>query len=297
MKSVGLLVTAIAVTLGYTQSPDTLWARTYGGPYDDYGNSVAQTTDGGYIITGYTTFYAGGPNDVWLIKTDTSGDTLWTKTYGGADSDCGLSGVQTTDGGYVVTGGTVSYGAGNTDVWLIKTDASGDTIWTRTYGNSDYDYGYSVAQTTDGGYVVAGYTSSYGGATEDVWLIRTDASGDTIWTRSYGGTEFDCGYSVVQTTDCGYIVIGITGSYGAGWIDVWVIKTEPDVTVEENGPSVVTKNGVAATIFRGPLQLPEGKKCKVYDITGRVVESTRIRPGIYFIEVDGVVTQKVVKVR
>ena len=209
---------------GFAQ-PGTLWTRTYGGNYDDIGYSVQRTTDGGYILTGYTESYGAGYDDVWLIKTNSSGDTLWTRTFGGAYNDRGFSVQQTTDGGYIITGNTWSYGSGYDDVWLIKTNSSGDTLWTRTYGGDNGDYGYSVQQTTDGGYIITGSTWSYATGCNDVRLIKTNSSGDTLWTKTYGGADNDYGLSVQQTTDGGYILTGFTHSYGPGYYDVWLIKT------------------------------------------------------------------------
>ena len=204
-------------------SGDTLWTRTYGGKNWDQGNSVQQTTDGGYIIVGYTSSFRDTlSDDVYLIKTDASGDTLWTKTYGGNFGDEGWSIQQTSDGGYIIAGITSSFGV-NTDVWLIKTNASGNTLWTRTYGGTSWDLGEDVKQTTDGGYIIAGWTRSFGNS-DQVYLVKTNASGDTIWTRTYGGTNQDWGNSVQQTLDGGYIVAGWTNSFGNTW-QVYLIKT------------------------------------------------------------------------
>jgi predicted secreted protein len=207
-------------------SGDTVWTRTYGGTDDDWGRSLAQTADGGYVITGYSESYGAGGCDVWLIRADASGDTIWTRTYGGTRDDYGYSVRQTADGGYVITGETWFYGVGFCDVWLIKTDASGDTMWTRTYGGTDYDRGESVLQTADGGYVITGETSSFGAGGSDVWLIKTDAAGDTMWTRTFGGAGNDYDESVAQTADGGYIIAGYTGSFSAGGLDAWLIKTD-----------------------------------------------------------------------
>ncbi len=205
---------------------NTMWTRTYGDTAEDKGHSVAQTADGGYVIAGWTWSFGTGEDDVWLIKTDASGDTMWTRTYGGTGSDYGRSITQTADGGYVIAGRTRSFGTGSSDVWLIKTDASGDTIWVRTYGGTSHDYGYSVAQTADGGYIITGYTWSFGAGGKDVYLIKTDASGDTIWTRTYGGTDDERGHSVAQTADGGYVIAGWTESLGAGLDDIWLIRTD-----------------------------------------------------------------------
>jgi hypothetical protein len=206
---------------------DTLWTRTYGGTGYDAGIAVAQTTDGGYTVAGETWSFGAGAGDFWLIKTDSLGDTLWTRTYGGTGYDGAGAVAQTSDGGYVATGLTRSFGAGGFDVWLVRTDALGDTLWTRIYGDTGIDIGRWVAQTPDSGFVVAGVTESYGSGGRDVWLIKTDPSGDTLWTRTYGGTHDDHGYSVTQTVDSGYAAVGFTVSYGAGGYDVWLIKTDP----------------------------------------------------------------------
>jgi hypothetical protein len=211
----------------FGQSPDTSWTRTYGGTSADYGRSVQQTTDGGYIIAGGTWSYSAGKADVYLIKTNASGDTMWTRTYGGTDGDWSNSVQQTSDGGYIVVGQTESYDEDG-DVYLIKTNASGDTLWTRAYGGTDLDEVYSVQQTTDGGYIVAGETGFYGEEDGDVYLIKTNSLGDKTWTKTYGGTDDDWGNSVQQTTDGGYIVAGVTTSSGSGGSDVYLIKLKPE---------------------------------------------------------------------
>lgn len=218
MKNLILILVSIPTVL-FGQG----WERTYGGNDYDYGNSVQQTTDGGYIITGYTTSFGNGWSDVYLIKTDGNGDTLWTKTYGGGGIDDGRSIQQTTDGGYIITGSTSSFGNGLSDVYLIKTDGNGDTLWTKAFGGGKNDIGFSVQQTTDGGYIVTGSTDSFGNGLLDVYLIKTDENGDALWTKTFGGGENDDGLSVQQTADGGYIVTGLTYSFGA---NVYLIKTD-----------------------------------------------------------------------
>jgi hypothetical protein len=138
------------------------------------GNSVQQTSDGGYIIAGAYD-YLGANSQVYLIRTNASGDTLWTRTYGGPSYDFGNTVQQTSDGGYIVAGYTCSFANGY-QVYLVKTNASGDTLWTRTYGGASDDYGNSVQQTQDRGYIVAGWTNSFGKGTQ-VYLIKTDKNG------------------------------------------------------------------------------------------------------------------------
>ncbi len=203
-----------------------LWDKTFGGSEGDYGESVQKTSDGGFIITGYTRSYGAGGSDVWLIKTDNNGNKEWDKTFGGGDFDKGYSVEETSDGGFIITGGTSSYGAGSSDVWLIKTDENGNKEWDKTYGGSGGDNGESVQETSDGGFVITGFTQSYGAGNTDVWLIKTDNNGNKEWDKTFGGSVSDWGYSVEETSDGGFIITGYTGSYGAGGFDVWLIKTD-----------------------------------------------------------------------
>jgi len=228
---------------------DTLWTRTYGGSFNDEAYSVQQTTDGGYIIAGRTGSFGAGYSDIYLVKTDAGGDTLWTRTYGGWSNDEAHSIQQTTDGGYISAGYTGSFGAGNSDFYLMKTDANGDTLWTRTWGDSEQDEAFSVQQTTDGGYIIAGRTESFGAGSNDIYLVKTDAGGNTLWTRTYGGSNYEYAYSVQQTTDGGYIIAGWTGSFGAGALDFGLVK------VKGENPAVI--DIVNSPKYPGPDQLCE----------------------------------------
>jgi len=202
------------------------WSRSYSGETDLVGNSVQQTTDGGYIIVGNTEVSWIDDEDIWLTKTDPDGNEEWNRILGGEYDDVGYSVQQTIDGGYIITG---TYGY---DIWLIKTDPDGNQEWDRTYGENGSDVGYSVQQTIDGGYIITG---TYG---YDIWLIKTDPDGNQEWDRTYGENGSDVGYSVQQTIDGGYI---ITGTYG---YDIWLIKTDPDGNQEwdrtygENGSDI-----------------------------------------------------------
>jgi len=202
------------------------WAKTFGGSYDDYAWSVQQTSDGGYIVAGRTYSFGAGDWDVFLLKTNASGNLQWAKTFGGSYYDGTYSVQQTSDGGYIVAGGTESFGAGWYDVFLLKTDTSGNLQWAKTFGGSGWDYAYSVQQTSDGGYIVAGYTWSFGAGWYDVFLLKTDASGNLQWAKTFGGSSDDAALSVQQTSDGGYIVAGYTYSFGAGSYDVFLLKTD-----------------------------------------------------------------------
>lgn len=205
---------------------DTMWTKTFGGNGAEYGGSVQETTDHGFIIAGNTYSYGAGGSDALLIKTNSSGDTLWIKTYGGPDDDGSTYAHQTSDGGFVICGTTNSYGAGNTDYWLIKTDMNGDTTWNRTYGGIYNDVAFYAQETSDNGYFIAGYTQPSGFSNSDIWLVKTNSNGDTTWTSSFGGNLNELPYSALQTSDGGYIITGYTYSYGPGGSDVWLIKTD-----------------------------------------------------------------------
>ncbi|TKJ40375.1 hypothetical protein CEE37_08615 [candidate division LCP-89 bacterium B3_LCP] len=204
------------------------WSQTYGDSGPDYGYSVLQT-DGGYIIAGSKD--AGFNHaDGWLIMTDTVGDTIWTKTYGegGSCNDAFHCIQKTEDGGYIIVGHTQSYGADSTDIWLVKTNAAGDsTEWMQIYNRPSGDNGFCVQQTDDGGYILVGTENIEGADSSNVLLIKTDADGDSTWERVYGGSSWEVGHSVKQTNDGGYIIAGHTHSYSAGGgSDIWLIKTD-----------------------------------------------------------------------
>ncbi len=148
------------------------WNKTYG--TDATAVSVIETGDGGYALAGYTSPYGVSGNDFYLVKTDSVGTLQWNKTYGRAGRDLARSVVETSDGGYAIAGATNSSGAGGADFWLVRTDSAGNHLWNQAYGGADNDYGYSVVQTNEGGFALAGFTYSFGAGGADFWLVKTD---------------------------------------------------------------------------------------------------------------------------
>jgi uncharacterized delta-60 repeat protein len=203
-----------------------IWTKTIGGTSWDYGHSIQQTSDGGYVIGGYTLSFGVVNYDVYVVKLDSLGNLQWTKTIGGNGDDRGYSVQQTSDGGYVLTGYTASFGAGNNDVYVIKLNSFGNLQWTKTIGGANADQGNSIHQTTDTGYVITGYTTSFGAGNNDVYLIKLDASGNLQWTKTIGGANADQGNSIKQISDGSYIIGGSTTSFGAGTSDVYFIKLD-----------------------------------------------------------------------
>ncbi len=207
------------------------WNQTYGGSANDIAASVQQTADGGYILGGVTYSFGNGSADFYLVKTDSAGNMEWSKTYGGASGDTACSAEQTADGGYILAGATASFGAGESDAWLVKTDMDGNVQWNKTYGGSRYDRANDVKQTADGGYVVAGFCRWTGeGYTGDFWLFKVDLNGDMQWSLRLNGGEDqqDEAYAVQQTADGGFAAAGCTSSVDGSGTDFRVIKADTE---------------------------------------------------------------------
>jgi hypothetical protein len=208
------------------------WTKTIGGPESEEGNSLIQTSDGGYAIAGFTKSFGTGELDVYLVKLDANGNLQWTKTIGGKKEDVGTSIIQTSDGGYAIAGSTRSFGAGEWDVYLVKLDANGNLQWTKTIGGKKEDVGTSLIQTSDGGYAIAGSTRSFGAGEADVYVVKLDARGNLQWTKTIGGPKGDWGFSLIQASDGGYAITGITSSdelaayFGPAEADVYVVKLD-----------------------------------------------------------------------
>jgi len=217
--------------LSFSWGESTTFVQTFGGRGEDCGYCVVQTNDGGYAIAGSTTSYGAGKMDVYVIKTDASGEQLWHKTIGSELPENANSIQQTKDGGFIIVGKKQPHlgrGVYSSDVYLIKTDRHGNPRGTKTYGGEGFDEGWSVQQTKDGGYIIAGMTDSYGKGCWDVYLIKTDAQGNELWWNVFGGKDCDPGRCVRQTHDGGYIICGHRGSGRGSEPDMYLIKTDAD---------------------------------------------------------------------
>jgi hypothetical protein len=207
------------------------WTKTIGGSSFDGAFSIIQSSDGGYVVAGRTGSFGAGGWDFYVVKLDSSGNVVWTKTIGGSLTDVAFSIIQSSDGGYVVTGWTESFGAGSADIYVVKLDSTGNVIWTKTIGGSLTDVVYSIIQSSDGGYVVAGYTQSFGAGGADIYVVKLDSSGNVVWTKTIGGSYFDWVFSIIQSSDGGYVVAGGTTSFGAGYDDIYVVKMDANGNV------------------------------------------------------------------
>jgi hypothetical protein len=273
----------------------TYFAKTYGGAaYYNKVFSVQQTSDGGYIVAGRINFVSTGGVDILLIKTYANGNIIWAKTYGGTDYDYAYSVQQTSDGGYIVAGWTESFGAGNDDIFLIKTDANGNVIWAKTYGGTNYDWAYSIQQTSDGGYIVAGRTSSFS-ASEGIFLIKTDANG-SIGSCSIVRSVSPTVNTVLPTVN--------TPSPSVSSVSPTVNSPSPTITsltltVSEPCPLSISEfcqpvSGLI-TPYKGGIKVSGSGEfeVKVYNVSGGMVKSVKgkdevkidLSKGFYFVEV------------
>ncbi len=206
------------------QAPSKFYQR-FGGNGYDVGYDVKQTLDSGYIITGSTSSFGAGYTDMYLAKLDKMGQVKFQKTFGNYNNENGKSVVQLIDSSYVMLGYTNSTGFGGYDMYLVKADKTGAFLWQKNYGGVDWDFGNSLQQTSDGGFIIAGTTYSFGRGNADGYVIKTDALGNVTWTKTYGGANDDEFKSVIQTSDGGYALTGYSKSYGdTSFGDLWAFK-------------------------------------------------------------------------
>lgn len=240
----------------YNSTGSVQWHKVYGGTSMDYGYSIEQTTDGGFIMAGYSESYDGditnqhGSGDCWVIKLTPTGSIEWQTTIGGTQFDSGQSVHQTADGGYIVSGYTgsndddISLNHGGGDCFSSKLDAFGSIEWTKCYGGSDYDCAQSIISTSEGGYIFSGYSHSNNGDVSvnqgngDWWVVKTNGLGDIQWEKSFGGTDYECAQSIIQSADGGFVITGYTesmdgdviGNHGNG--DLWTLKLNNSGSIE-----------------------------------------------------------------
>ncbi len=223
-----------------------LWEKNFGGSDGEYGKSVLEAVDGGLVVAGYTNSFGNG-YELYLLKTDSSGDLLWEKSFGKSSDVYRFSVVETSDGGLVVASTLSSHG----QVYLLKTDSSGNLLWEKNFGGSSSDSGYSIVETADGGLVVTGDTSSFGN-NRQVYLLKTDSNGNLLWEKNFGGSDNDQGLSVIETSDGGLIVTGLTNSFG-DISQVYLLKTDSngDVLWEKNFGDFTTGCGLDVVEITG----------------------------------------------
>ncbi len=209
-----------------------LWARLYGGEGDDNGWDLLERADGGFIILGFTDSFGAGGVDMYLISTDADGEILWERTYGAAGDEFGWSLAPAGDGGYVLCGQSDSFGAGMEDGYLVRVDDTGEEIWSQTFGGPVEDRLFSIDQSGDGGFILTGTTRSFGAGSRDVYLLKTDSSGDLQWMQTFGEARDDVGHAVQGTADQGFIVTGYTRSFETANYDTWLLKTNQDGIAE-----------------------------------------------------------------
>ena len=225
---ISTIASLVALYAGAIYAAD-YWSNTYGGSQNDYSYAFAATSDGGGVVVGYTESFGVGYRDVWVLKLDNQGNISWQKRYGGTGLDAAYSILQNTDGSYIVQGYTGSYGAGDFDILLLKLDSNGNIIWQKAYGGPNFERGYSIKQTLDNGYVIAGYTGTDGaseGSSNDILVLKVDSNGNLSWMKTYGGSKGDHVKSITATSDGGSLVTGFTESFGSGGRDLFVLKLD-----------------------------------------------------------------------
>ena len=251
-KALSLTFVALMLLFGTLifAQPSIVWQKCLGGSDWDRAYSIQQTSDCGFIVVGGTRSNDGdvcgnhGSEDFWVVRLNSSGNIVWQKCLGGSGWDVAHSVQQTLDGGFIVAGeswsnnGDVSGNHGGADFWVVRLNSSGDIVWQKCLGGSRDDQAYSIQQTSDGGFIVAGYTESNDGDVEgihsarDFWVVRLNSSGDIVWQKCLGGSSDDIAQSIQQTSDGGFIVTGGTWSNDGdvsgnhGWTDYWVVKLD-----------------------------------------------------------------------
>lgn len=225
------------------------WAGTsgYEGSVDVFVNP-----DGTIVLCNYTNGFGAGDYDAWIRKVDASGGTIWGYSYGGADYDYGSAIVRNNLGGYAVAGATESSGAGGMDIFFFTLDGSGTIVFNKVIGGAGDDVGRDLIQDSDGNYVIAGYTTSFGNGGKDFYIKKLDASGNSIWGWAFGGADDDDAYAIIQTADGGYAVAGTTESLGGGYKDIWLVKYGNDGLSSWDVSFGGSSNDMGSDLKQGP---------------------------------------------
>jgi len=210
------------------ENGDKIWENSFGGRGADGGNHSIGTSDGGYISVGYTNAYGNGKNDVWIIKTDFTGEREWSRVYGGKLDDYGWGITESIDGGYVIAGETFSFGRGQSDIYLLKIDSTGNMVWNTTFGGLAEDVAYAVVNSDDGGFVVASQTKSYGKGGSDGMIVKFNSDGIKEWHRLFGGKGLDYFKSITIDSIKGYVLAGGTRSFDNGDSQGWLLSVNLD---------------------------------------------------------------------
>ncbi len=226
-RILGLIILCLLLSTPEIRALDTLWTKTYGGAYQEYLETLERTSDGGYILAGSTNSFTGDW-DFYLVKVDSLGDTLWTRLYGGTKNDEAYAAIQTSDDGYLLAGYSRAFGEYTGDVYYVKTDEFGNEVWNTSVGGDSWDVARNVIETNDGGYLISGWTQSFGAGDRDIYIIKTDENGDTLWSRTYGGYSRDEGWDATQVDNGGYIILGSTASFGQLATNIWILKLFPN---------------------------------------------------------------------
>ena len=203
-----------------------LWNYTYPSNNLDAFGEIIELSGGGFAVSGYTGTFGAGGIDAWLVFFDALGQPIQNFTYGGTDDDYAIRMIRCQSGGFALAGTTSSYGEGIQSLWLLRVSDNGDLAWNRTYGGAGWDTLYGVVECQDGNLALAGTANSTGAGSWDMILILTDMNGHELWSKTYGGTDRDGAYGLVQLADFGFALAGWTYSFGAGSEDIWVVRTD-----------------------------------------------------------------------
>ena len=221
-----IIVSLFFIAACKRNQPLITWEKTYGGGSRDRAYSIKQSSDNGYFVAAQSSSFGAGGYDYYIIKLNEMGNKSWEKTFGGESAEIPRCINKTNDGGCVVAGRTSSFGPAYCDFYIVKLDQNGGKNWEKVYGGDSWDDLWSIQQTTDGGYVAAGFTESMGAGGYDVYVMKLDGGGEKIWEKTYGGSVMDAANCIQQTADGGYIVAGFTESIGAGSWDVYILKLD-----------------------------------------------------------------------